>query len=152
MKKTLLLLAFTGLAVCTSCGGDEKTQKEETFAVSLEITGIQDNCATIKAALSDGSFYGAKMIEMMNADDVAIDYTKDIPLTTFIRENGVDVTLPFEKTLTDIRIGADKFTAIMVFDETGRAAATAYQIWTPEGSPAGWSTDNNPGTLEEINW
>lgn len=152
MKKNLLILAFACTALLFGCGKDKGDKPEDPVKVSLEVTGIENNSATIKAELTSGKATGAKIVEDYILDDVTVDYTKDIPLVNFVEANGVKIDLPYEKTLTGVKIGQDRFTAIIVYDETGRAAVTAYKVWTPEGDPDGWSTDNNPGELGEINW
>lgn len=152
MKKYLLILAVTCTALLSGCGKDHGDKTEDPIKVSLEVTGIENNSATIKAELTSGKATGAKIIENFLIDDVTVDYTKDIPLVNFVEANGVKIELPYEKTLTGVKIGRDRFTAIIVYDDTGRATVTAYKVWTPEGDPDGWSTGNNPGELGEIDW
>ena len=89
---------------------------------------------------------------MIDFQDVTIDLESEIQLTNYVIANGVDVELPYENTLTDIRIGQKKFTAIIVYDSTGRAVDVQYTTWDPVGLPDGWSTENNPGELDEIVW
>lgn len=151
MKKTLLIIAAVA-ALLMGCNKPQSDEQEETFAVSLTVTDIADNCATVRASLTEGTFYGAKLIEKMNLEDVTIDYGNDIQLVNFVEKNGISVELPYENILTDVRVGKDCFTAIIVYDATGRAAVTSTCIWTPVGNPDGWSETNNPGELEEIEW
>lgn len=150
MKKHLLIIAALSALALTGC--KKQAEAEDTISVSLEVTDIQDNHATVKAQLTSGKFYGAKLIEMVNLDDVTIDYSSDIQLVNYVNANGTDIELPYENTIEKIKIGQDKFTAIIVFDNNGRAAVAEKVIWTPAGLPEGWSTENNPGELEGINW
>ena len=150
MKKILLLTAATVAVFFTGCSKPEV--KEDPIQVSLEVTDIADNCATVSAKLTSGDFYGAKIIEDMNIDDVTIDYTNDLQLVKFVEQNGKDVTLPYEVKLTGVRIGNDRFSAVIAYDKNGVAKSVAVQVWTPEGRPDGWSTENNPGDLGEIIW
>ena len=76
----------------------------------------------------------------------------DIQLVKFVEQNGKDVTLPYEVKLTGVRIGNDRFSAVIAYDKNGVAKSVAVQVWTPEGRPDGWSTENNPGDLGEIIW
>ena len=150
MKKFLniaVILAVV-LPALISCGKTE-TPKEETIKVTLEITDIADNAATVKAGLESGTFYGAKIVEMVNADDIVFDPSNDIQLVKYVEENGVSVDLPYQKRLEKLRIGIDRFTAVIAYDKNGIAKSTAYKIWSPEGNPEGWSTENNPGSLDE---
>lgn len=154
MKRFLLFAAAATVALLSGCNKpDEGEQTQETITVSLTVTPSDDNSATISAELTEGTFHGAKIIEMMNFDDVTIDLESEIQLTNYVIANGVDIDqMPYSKTLTDIRIGQDKFTAIIVYDASGRAVDVEYVKWTPLGLPDGWSTDNNPGELDEIEW
>lgn len=151
MKKYLLAAAAILAALVTGCNKGPETEPDP-IEISLTVTGIENNCATIKASLTSGEFHGAKLIESINLEAVTIDYKNDIQLIKFVTENGVDVTLPYEKQLTGIRIGQDQFTALIVFDETGRVDKTATVVWTPAGKPDGWSEENTPGKLDEITW
>lgn len=156
MKRILLLTAVALAAFLTGCNKPDNQQQgqQETVEVSLEVTDIADNCATIKASLTSGSFHGARIIEMLPVADVPAEVLEsEIRLTDYVIENGSEIdAMPYEKTLTDVRIGADMFTAIIVYDASGRAADAVYVQWTPAGLPDGWSTDNNPGELGEIEW
>lgn len=154
MKRILFLIAVAAVVLLSGCnkpGNQQQTQNEE-IEVALTVTPHDDNSATIEAELTSGSFYGARLIEMMNFADVTIDLESEIQLTNYVIENGVDVELPYSNTVTDVRIGQDMFTAIAVYDNTGRAVDVVYERWTPLGLPDGWSTENNPGELEEIEW
>lgn len=151
MKRISLAIAALAL-LCAGACNKQQTAKEDPIEVSLEVVDIADNCATVKAELTSGKFYGAKLVEAVNLDEVTVDVTSDIQLVNYVEKNGVEVTLPYENTLTGLKIGKEKFTAIIVYDNTGRACKTASKVWTPEGLPDGWSTENNPGELEEIHW
>ena len=154
MKRILLLTAAAMTFMVVGCNKPENGQQnqKETIEVSLEVTGIADNCATINAELTAGTFHGARIVEMVDLQDVTIDLESEIQLTNYVIENGVDIELPYSNTLTDIRLGQKKLTAIIVYDSTGRAVDVQYVTWDPVGLPDGWSTDNNPGELEEIEW
>lgn len=156
MKRILLLTAVALAAFLTGCNKPDNQQQgqQETVEVSLEVTDIADNCATIKASLTSGSFHGARIIEMLPLGEVPAEVlASEIRLTDYVIENGAEIdAMPYEKTLTDVRIGADMFTAVIVYDASGRAADAVYVQWTPAGLPDGWSTDNNPGELGEIEW
>ena len=72
MKRILLLTAVALAAFLTGCNKPDNQQQgqQETVEVSLEVTDIADNCATIKASLTSGSFHGARIIEMLPVGDV----------------------------------------------------------------------------------
>lgn len=152
MKRLMMIAACALCTVLLAGCGDKEKEEEKPVEVSLEVTDIADNCATIKAALTSGNFYGAKLVESMSVDDVTVDTSNDIQLIKFMETYGVDVTLPLEKTITGVRIGTDRFTAIVVYDATGRATQVKTVTWTPEGLADGWSQENSAGTLEEIKW
>ena len=152
MKKILLIgVAILTATISFSCSKPE-SDEEKPIGVSLEITDIADNAATVKASLTSGKFYGAKLVDAVVAESLEFDTTNDIQLIKFVEEKGADVTLPLEKKLTGIKIGKDMLTALIVYDETGRVCITKTVIWTPEGIAEGWSDSNNPGSLDEITW
>ena len=76
MKKILLLTAATVAVFFTGCSKPEV--KEDPIQVSLEVTDIADNSATVSAKLTSGDFAGAEIIEEPNIDAVTRDYTTDL--------------------------------------------------------------------------
>lgn len=144
------MAALTAAVLCTGC--TKKEPVEEPIAATLEVTGIADNQATLKAALTSGRFYGAKLVEAAVAEDLGFDPTDEIRLIRFVEQHGVEVQLPFEKRLTGVKIGKDRLTALIVYEASGRVCLTKTVIWTPAGRAEGWSDSNNPGALEEIRW
>lgn len=153
MKRILYIAAVCGalLATASSCKKAEPA-KEDPVKVTLEVTDIADNCATVRASLESGKFYGAKIIDMMNRDDLAVDLANEIQLVRFIEENGAEITLPYEKKLEKVKIGIERFSAVIAYDSKGIAKSVAYVVWSPEGNPEGWSTDNGAGSLGENEW
>ena len=152
MKRVTIFIAMLMTLPFFGCSKSDGEDSVETIAVNLEVTDIADNCATIKAFLTSGKFHGAKLLESMNADDVTFDPANDIQLINYVEKNGVAAELPLEKKLTGLKIGKKLFTAVIVYDRTGRVVATKTVTWAPEGKPDGWSGENNPGELEEIEW
>lgn len=152
MKTLTILVAMFMTLSFLGCDKSAGEDSGETISVNLEVTDIADNCATIKAYLTSGNFYGAKLLESMNADDVTFDSTNDIQLINYVEKNGEAVDLPLERKLTGVKVGKDMFTAIIVYDRTNRVVTTKTVTWTPEGKVDGWSDENNPGELEEIEW
>ena len=153
MKRILFLVAAAMTALLSSCNKPAQQQTQtETIEVSLEVTDIADNQATVKAELTAGSFYGAKIVKMVDRQDITIDLESEIQLTNYVLANGEDIDLPYSETISDVRLGQDKFTAVIVMDNTGRAVDVKYVIWPPAGLPDGWSTENGAGELGEIIW
>lgn len=140
------------LTACNKSDENNDTTEGETIEVSINVNVGDDNSATVTAEQTSGNFYAAKIIVMMEYSEVTVDLSSEVSLTNFIIENGVDVELPYTETFTGLRVGYDKFSAVVAYDSSGRAAATAYQVWTPQGDALGWSEENNPGELEEIEW
>lgn len=155
MKKYLFSIAVAAMAILMV--GCEKPAsgnggKEAPLAATLEVTDIADNCATIKVAVTSGTATKGKIVKAVRNSELTIDPTKDIQLINWIEQNGADITLPYTETLTDVSVGNDLFTAVIVYNAAGRAEVCKYQVWTPEGEIDGWSTENNPGNLGEIIW
>ena len=122
------------------------------LSATLEVTDIADNSAIIKVTVTEGTATKAKIVKAVRHSAVTIDVTKDIQLINWIETNGVEVSLPYTETLTDLAVGNDMFTAVAVYNADGRAEVCKYQVWTPVGKVEGWSTDNNPGSRGEEKW
>ena len=157
MKRSLLLIA--ALAALLIVGCEKKKPNESTggnqsdpLAVELTVTGIENNCATINVTVTAGKASKAVIIEAMKYEDVSVDTSKDIQLINFVQTNGKEVSLPYTVTLTDISVGKEMFTAVAVYNESGRAEVCKFAVWNPVGEADGWSTDNNPGSLDETKW
>lgn len=153
MMKKYLICVIAAMAMFAGCNKpDDNGGSDNPAVITLEVTDIADNCATVKASVSSGSANGAKVIDCMLLEDVTFDYTNDIQLINYVEKNGVAVQLPYEKKLTDVKVGKDMFTAIIVYNDKGVVSATKTCIWTPVGEVDGWSGENNPGDLGEIIW
>lgn len=158
MKKYLFAIAVAAMAIMMvgcekkgpTTGNNGGTQA--ALAATLEVTDIADNCATIKVAVTSGTASKAKVVKAVRNSELTIDPSNDIQLISWIEENGVEVTLPYTETLTDVSVGNDMFTAAIVYNAAGRAEICKYVVWTPAGDIDGWSTENNPGSLGEIIW
>lgn len=164
MKKYLIMIAVAAMAIMTigcekknpnaGTGGNEGGNGSQPTAVeaTLEVTDIADNCATIKVTVTSGTATKAKIVKAVRQSDVTVDVNNDIQLISYIETNGLDITLPYTETLTDLSVGNDLFTAVAVYNAEGRAELCKYRVWTPVGKVEGWSTDNNPGSLDEEIW
>lgn len=152
MKKYLFLIALTVTALFTACTKTAEDDDDEVVMVSLSVTDIENNQATINASVAEGEFHGAKIVEAVLSSSVTIDYTSEVKLIKYVRENGVDIDLPYTHTLTDLKADTEMFTAVIVFNASGRATNSAYQIWTAEGHVDGWAEDSTAGDLGEIKW
>ena len=156
MKK-YIIIAASALALLCGCnkttsgaeegnGGGEVTGKDPV--VKLEVTDIKDNCATIKASLTEGQFNGGKIIAAKKVSDIGIDYTSEIRLIQYVRDNGTDITaMPYSSTVEKLTHEKDYFTAVIVYNKDGRVCSSKYEVWTAEGTPDGISNENSAGEL-----
>jgi hypothetical protein len=160
MRKYLTVIAVAAMAVMTvgcekknpTSGSGGNGGAPSAVEATLEVTDIADNSAVLKVTVTSGTATRAKVVKAVRHSSVTIDVTKDIQLINWIETNGVEVSLPYTETLTDLAVGNDMFTAVAVYNADGRAEVCKYQVWTPVGKVEGWSTDNNPGSLGEENW
>ncbi len=149
----MTLAVFSALAGCSKSGEEDDGQDDsEVIRVSLEVTDIADDQATINVALTEGNFYGAKFIEAVRSNTVSVDYSNEIKLINYVKENGVDVDLPYTNTITGLRNGNEMFSAVIVFNSKGIAVNSSCQVWTAVGEIWNWSGENEAGDLEEIDW
>lgn len=154
MKK-YLIIAASALALLCGCGktdgngSDNGGGEEATPVVKLEVTDLKDNCATIKASLTEGQFYGGQIILAEKTSGIEIDYTNEIKLIQYVRANGKTMdNMPYETTVSNLTFEKDYLTAVIVFDQNGRAVSSKYEVWTAEGTPDGISNDNSAGELD----
>lgn len=157
MKKYLFSIAVAAMAIMmVGCDkgpvADNGDDTQKALAATLEVTDIADNCATIKVTVTSGTASKAKIVKAVRNSELTIDPSKDIQLIGWVEDNGVEVSLPYTETLTDVSVGNDMFTAVIVYNAEGRAEICQYKVWTPAGDIDGWSTENNPGSLGEIIW
>jgi hypothetical protein len=158
MKKYLSAIAVAAMAILMvgcdkpATGNGDNGGADAALAATLEVTDSADNCATIKVTVTSGTATKGKIVKAVRNSEITVDPTKDIQLINWIETNGVEVSLPYTETLTDLAVGNDMFTAVAVYNADGRAEVCKYQVWTPVGKVEGWSTDNNPGSLGEENW
>lgn len=157
MKNYLYIIVVVAMTIMTiGCEknpqGGQNTDGPSSSAVTatLTVTDIADNCATID--VTSNSATRAMIVKAVRNEDVTIDLTKDIQLISWIEANGTEVTLPYKETLTGVSVGKDMLTAVAVYNASGRAEVCKYVVWTPAGAVDGWSSENNPGTLDEETW
>lgn len=150
MKKTLLLIAALSAFLFCSCGKQKTEEPEVDPTVSVAVSGIGNNVATVSAELLTGKFYSAKIVPAVLVSSLSFDYTKEIALISYVEKNGADVeNLPCSIAVEKLRADKDYLSAVIVYDKTGRACASAYATWTAEGNPDGISDENNAGNLGE---
>lgn len=152
MKKYLLitLAAFSLLCACNKTPAEGGSENEDvTPVVKLEVTNIENNCATISATLEAGKFYGGKIINAVKVSNVDIDYTSEIKLIQYLRENAEDIAgMPYTKTVEKLTFEKDYFTAVIIYDKDGRVCSSQYKTWTAQGMPDGISNENSAGDLD----
>lgn len=150
MKKNILLTILAAASLICSCGkSDEPTEVTEP-KVEIGVSGLADNCATVSASLTQGEFYGAKIITGIRVDRLDFDYTKEVKLTKWVEENGKEIdALPYSEDLSQLTYQKDYISAVIVYNKEGRACSAAYETWTAVGKPDGISKDNSAGQLEE---
>lgn len=150
MKKNILLAFLAAAALVCSCGNSDEPAAETEPDVKIEVSGLADNKATVSASLTQGDFYGAKIVTGIRVDRLDFDYTKEVKLTQWVQENGKDIeALPYSEELSQLTYQKDYISAVIVYNKEGRACAAAFETWTAVGKPDGISKDNSAGELGE---
>ena len=151
--KSFLMIAMT-MAVIVGCGKKEQPEASgsEPLEVSVTVTEIADNKAVVTASIVSGEAASGKIVTNYPMTSVDFDYEMEISLINVIEKEGQAMTFPYTVTLENVRDDFDYISAVLVYDETGRAAAAASCIWTGDGIPDGWSQDNSAGQLEPNEW
>ncbi len=133
-------------------GGGSEPKPQAKVELTLSVTDIADNCATIDVSVKSGKCSKAILIEAMKNDEVTVDPTNEIKLIEFIRANGVEITLPYNNTVDEKKLGVNYFTAVAAVNSEGRVVTAASTVWTGDGEAEGVSGDNSAGDLEENVW
>lgn len=150
-----VMLAACALAPLQSCSDDDDNNSPKIIpTMQLNVSDINDDrTAVVNSEQTAGTTYGAKVIDFYPVSDLTFDYTIEVKLVKFVEENGVEATLPYRnKITTGLKPGVDYISAIIAYNDKGRAVCSAYQIWTSGGYPGLWSDTNTPGELEDNEW
>ncbi len=157
MKKILIICTALALGLLSGCNKNNPEDDGDTTGggmpkVSITATANDDNTADISATLTEGTFHGAKIVPAVEISTIGdLNYTNEIQLIRYVEENGKNIDLPYSETVTDIVYNRDYLSAVIVYDETGRACASAYTTFTGDGEIEGFSGENSAGSLEENN-
>lgn len=151
MRKNILLTLLAAASLLCSCGKSDEPREEATEPkVKIEVGGLADNNATVTASLTQGEFYGAKIVTGLRVDRLDFDYTKEVKLTQWVEENGKTINaLPYTENLSRLTYQKDYISAVIVYNKDGRACWVAYETWTAVGTPDGISKDNSAGRLDD---
>ena len=155
MKKILALTTALSLLLAFASCKEKEPKPGETEpdpVVSISVTGIENNRATVTATLEEGKFYGGKILTSIRISDVAVNYTRELALISFVNRhaNSIELeSLPFTVTLEGLRADTDFLSAVIVYGKDGVAISSAYDTWTSVGDPEGWSNENNAGELDD---
>ncbi len=161
MRKILLMLCAVSLLAVgckkegptgnTGGNGDNtggNGGNTDTPALVLDVTGIENNQATITATGS-GGVVSIKIIDNILRNDVSIDIDSDLKLSMWVDENGVAASLPYNKTLEGLPSNREFLTAAVGCNASGQAVCSAYKVWTSVGAESGWGEDSSAGNLED---
>lgn len=152
MKKFTLIFAAVSALLVISCKekGTTPDEPETDPVVSIAVTGIDKNQATVTASLTQGKFYGGKIVEKIPVSEVTFDYTRELALISFVEQNGTQITsLPLSVNLEGLKADMDFLSAVIIYDKEGIPISSAYETWTAVGIPEGWSEENNAGDLDD---
>ncbi len=153
MEKYLLITLLAVAALLTGCNKQTNWDAAaESFVISLSVTDIADNRATVTASLTEGEFHGARIVEAVRSDAVSVDYSRESILMEYVDANGVDVEFPYTNTITGLKDGVEMVTAVIVYNSKGEPAASSYRVWIAAGEPEIWSGSNDAGHAGEIVW
>ena len=154
MKPYLLMLAAAAALILGGCGKSDEGKKKDDgpIDVELKVDGIADNQATISAAITSGKATSGKIVKGVLFSQIDFDYEQEIPLISYVESAGEAITFPYTGTIEKTIAGQDYLTAVIVYDKTGRAAISKYEIWTAEGMVDGWSQSNDAGSLNPNQW
>ena len=136
-----LTLAFGLMLTLAACS--DKDDNAPRVIPTMAITSEQKT----------GITYGAKVINYYPVSDITFDYNIEVKLVKFVEENGIPVTLPYDyKIEKGLKPGVNYISAIIAYNEQGRAVCSAFQTWKADGTEGTWSNGGSAGSLEETDW
>ena len=152
MRKIATFFSIASLLMLAlACKKDKEAEEEEIIypEIKIEVSDIDNNQATITATMTEGTFYGGKVITHMPMSEVTFNYTRELALISYVNEHGTPINeMPWTTTLEGLRADTDFLSAVIVFDKGGIPIASAYETWTAVGVPESWSDGNSAGDLE----
>lgn len=155
-KKNIYLcwaLAFGLMGVLASCSNDDEKTPRVIPTMTLNVSEVADNMARITSEQKTGTTYGAKVLNYYPVADIPFDYNIEVKLVKFVEEKGVPATLPYDyKIEKGLKPGVNYISAIIAYNEQGRAVCSAFQTWKADGTEGTWSDGGSAGNLEESDW
>lgn len=148
-----LALALGLMLTLTACSDKDDNAPRVIPTMAITVSEIADNMARITSEQKTGTTYGAKVINYYPVSDITFDYNIEVKLVKFVEENGIPVTLPYDyKIEKGLKPGVNYISAIIVYNEQGRAVCSAFQTWKADGTEGTWSNGGSAGSLEETDW
>lgn len=150
---TKLTVILGLLMVTVSCSDEEDTTPRVIPTMSMTVSDIVEKTATLNSEQLTGTTYGAKVLNYYPVANLEFDYNTEVKLVKFVEENGEPVSLPYEYKITSgLRPGVSYISAIIAYNEKGRAVCSAFQVWTASGTVGTWTEDSSAGNLDEKQW
>ena len=125
-----LTLAFGLMLTLAACSDKDDNAPRVIPTMAITVSEIADNMARITSEQKTGITYGAKVINYYPVSDITFDYNIEVKLVKFVEENGIPVTLPYDyKIEKGLKPGVNYISAIIAYNEQGRAVCSAFQTW-----------------------
>lgn len=154
MKNIVLNLCIATIFLFSvSCSEEDDAGQRVIPTMSLEVSDIANDMALITSEQLTGNVVSAKVIDFYPISEIGFDYNIEVKLVKFVEDNGVPVSLPYNKRIeSGLRPGVDYMSAIIAYNEQGRAVCSAFKIWKASGTAGMWTDEGSAGNLEENNW
>lgn len=151
MKKVLLITTAIALLLVGAC--KKPVPAPQPDSITVEVTGIENNCATITITSVAETITKAKVITA-DVETLDFDYkTSEIKLSQWIEANGVEVDLPYTTNVEKLKSGITFISAALGYNSsTGLATCSAFKVWESVGGELPWSEENSAGNLDDNKW
>ena len=131
-------------------GINEGPQQVAAAVLSIDVNGIEESSAVVKAEIVSGSASAYKVLYNYPVADMKFDPVNERELIKFIQKNGVDVAeLPLQETLVNLPHDVEYMSAIISYMDDV-VNGSAYKVWTSEGGI--WGDDTGAGNLPLNPW
>lgn len=146
--------ALFALLLClAACSDNDEKEPRVIPTMTINVTEVADNMARITSEQKTGTTYGAKVLNYYPVSDITFDYNIEVKLVKFVEEKGTPVSLPYDfKIEKGLKPGVNYISAIIAYNEKGRAVCSAFQTWKADGTEGTWSDGGGAGELDESDW
>lgn len=156
MRKKLLF-GFCALALgaltLTSCGDDKESAS--ATSVAINVTEITTNSAKVTISLEGAAPSLCRFVDAVSLEELeaaGVDPENTAALNEYLTKNGVAVSLPYTKSVTELEAANQYLTGIVCYDASYNLAASAVKVFQTAAPENSIGDENNAGSVDDNKW